>query len=190
MCRRARRNVRPGERRRRRVEQAQTDTEARRRRARHDDVEHGRAARERGRDRPQVQGEAAQGAVRDVHRDDAAAREQEGQHVAEVQLVVDGRDQQRDQRGGEEQARPGGQDVDVALVEQQRVAAAQALLPPGSEAAPHQGHGAHAGDVHGKATASTIARTCSTRPRPAPATGTRRCAAAWTRTDWMSSGAT
>ena len=38
--------------------------------------------------------------------------------------------------------------------------------------------------------ASTIARTCSRAPRPAPATGTRRWAAACGRMAWRSSGAT
>ena len=44
--------------------------------------------------RAQVQRQAAQRAVRDVHRDDAAAGEQEGEDVAEVELVVDRREQQ------------------------------------------------------------------------------------------------
>ena len=65
--------------------------------------------------RPQVQGQAAQVAVRQVHRHQPGAGEQEGQRVAQVELVVDGRQQHHHQRGREGEAGPGGQDVDVAL---------------------------------------------------------------------------
>ena len=55
----------------------------------------------------------------------------------------------------------------------------------------HLTHGTHPGrSGHGSGTASIIARTCSVRPRPAPATGTSRCAIVCGSTSWMSSGAT
>ncbi len=48
----------------------------------------------------------------------------------------------------------------------------------------------HAQPNQGIGVASTIARTCSRAPRPAPETGTRRCAAACGRMACTSSGAT
>ena len=47
-----------------------------------------------------------QQAVRDVHRHQPAAGQQEGQHVAEVELVVDRGEQQHHQRGARTSSRP------------------------------------------------------------------------------------
>ncbi len=195
-----RRHVDPGQRCLGRSRDLQPDAEARGTGARQHQVQHCRVAGEDRRHRLQVQGQAAQRGVRQVHRDDAAAGQQEGQHVAQVQLVVDGGDQQHQQRGAEHPAGPRRQDVDVALRQQQRVGARLARAGPGLEAGPqvcrrvqtrrHGSGGFGHGAAYGSGTASTIARTCSTRPRPAPATGTSRCAMVCGSTYCTSSGAT
>ena len=129
----------------------------------------------------EVQRQPAQRVVRQVHRDEAGAGEQEGQHIAEVQLVVDGGQQHHHQHRGKDEAGAGGHDVDVALGQGPGVGARVASLPPIAHAL---------AQAHRTATALSIAITCSAAPRPAPGTGCKRCAAVCTSTAWTSSGAT
>jgi len=98
------------------------------------DVQHRQRAGEQRLRRQQLQGQAAQRVVADHHAGGGAAGQQEGEQVAQVELVVDGGDQQHAQRGRQHPAGARGQDVDVALGEQQRVGQRQARLPPGAQA--------------------------------------------------------
>jgi hypothetical protein len=164
---------------------------------------------------PQVQRQPAQVAVCQVHGHQPRAGQQESQRIAQVELVVDGRQQHHQQRAGEGEPGPRGQDVDVALAQLPGVGERQPGLPPSPEPCPGRGRGERtqwpprnrlrraaggaplggsaegaSGGGQGMATASTIARTCSTGPRPAPATGTSRCATACGRMACTSSGET
>jgi len=84
--------------------------------------------------RGQVQGKAAQRAVADVHAHHRAARQQKREQVAQVELVIDAAHQHHQQGERQHPARPGGQDVDVALGQQQTVGGWQACRQPSVEA--------------------------------------------------------
>ena len=102
-----------------------------------------------------------------------------------VELVVDGGDQQHQQRGGEHPAGRRRDDVDVALRQRQGVARRPARQEPAVDASARGRQ-----RVHGKGTAATMARTCSKAPRPASPTGVTRCATVCGSTACTSSGAT
>ena len=150
----------------------------------------------------QMQRQPAQRGVADVHANHGAARQHEGEQVAQVELEVDGGNEQHHQRHRQHPSRAGGQDVDVALCQLQGVGAFEAPLPPRAKAPPQCGGGRPAcqparcgwgrgsGGHHASGTASTMARTCSTAPRPASPTGTSRWAMVWGSTACTSSGAT
>jgi hypothetical protein len=65
--------------------------------------------------RPRGELQAAKIVVGDVHGHHRAARQQEGEQIAEIELVVDAQHQQDQQQQGEKPAGAGGQDVDVAV---------------------------------------------------------------------------
>lgn len=81
------------------------------------DAEHGGAARVLRFRRHQMQRQPAQCPMSDVHADGDAAGQQEGQQIAEIELVIDRRDQQHQQREAEHPACARRHDVDVALRE-------------------------------------------------------------------------
>jgi len=161
--------------------------------------------------RLQLQLQAAQIAMADDHAGGSAAGQQKSQQIAEIELVVDGRNQQHDQRGQHGPARARGQDVDIALGQSEPVAGRQARQRPAADAG---GQGKPAGSLrrfrllalaqgllqamkfrlhHGSqdsGTACIMARTCSTAPRPAWPTGTSLWAITWGSMAWTSSGAT
>ena len=116
---------------RQRIGVAQPDTMLRAARARQHHLQRHRLTGKSGGRRLQVQRHAAQRVVRHVHRHKTRAGEQEGQHVAEAQLIVDRGQQHDDEHGRERQAGARRQDVDVALRQQPGVGARQARLEPG-----------------------------------------------------------
>ncbi|NDE41808.1 MAG: hypothetical protein EB007_07550 [Betaproteobacteria bacterium] len=65
-----------------------------------------------------------------VQADQGAAGQQKGQQVAQVELVVDGRGKQQQKCGGQQQARPAGQHIDLVLRECDRIGRQQAGVPP------------------------------------------------------------
>ena len=115
----------------RRVQHRQADAVAHRRpRVGQHDRQRGAGAGELRLGRHQVHRQSAQGAVAQVHADQGAAGQQEGEQVAQVELVVDRADQQHEQGGAQHEARPGRQDVDVALGQRDAVGQRQPGLPP------------------------------------------------------------
>lgn len=87
--------------------------------------------------RLEVQRDAAQRGVADVHADHGAARQQKGQQVAQVELVVDGGHQQDQQRQRQHPPCARGQDVDIALGQRERVAQRPSHHPPVLETLAH-----------------------------------------------------
>ena len=89
----------------------------------------------------QRQRQPAQGGVAHVHAHDRAAREQEGEQVAQIELVVDRAHQQHHEREAQHEAGTRRQDVHVALRERHRVGERQPCLPPLAKAAADVGEG-------------------------------------------------
>jgi hypothetical protein len=116
--------------------------------------------------------------------------QQEGQQVAQVELVVDGGHQQHQQRRPQHEAGPGGQDVDIALG-QRGVASLQrqARLPPALN--PHardRKQGLKPGRLGAARRLMARARRRAWRapaPRPAPRVAHRAPAGAqWSAAGW------
>src|SRR4029077_8092077 len=78
------------------------------------DLEMGDLAREYGRHAPGADVQVHEVAEGMQDRDDTQSRQQEGEHVAERKVVVDGADQHQDERNPEAQAVASGKDVDAA----------------------------------------------------------------------------
>ncbi len=124
-------HVRPGPVRRTAAMHRQRDAVARRlARARQLDLEHRALPQEARLRRQQVQRQPAQRGMAHVHARHRAAGQQEGEQVAQVELEIDRRHQQHQQRERQHPPSARGQDVHIALREQRGVRARQPRLPP------------------------------------------------------------
>lgn len=144
----------------------------------------------------EVHRKASQGPVAHMHADGHAPRQQESQQIAKVELIVDRRDQKQQQRRSQHPPRHCRHDVDIPLRQLERVRRRTTRHEPPVDTGTERRKGARDSDtsrrrlLHGSGTAASIARTCSTAPRPASPTGVSRCAMVCGRTAWTSSGAT
>ena len=99
--------------------------------------DYGSAARKAGLGWGQMQREATQRAVADMHADHGATGQQKGQYIAQVELVVDAGNQEHQQGDAQHPAGAGRQDVDVALGQRRAVGRLEAAGPEAMDVGSH-----------------------------------------------------